>query len=298
MVLNVVQGKPRDRDVTQIVLYDRFIGGLGGLPAQAGVFKTRRLHLESGKSAAVVFQSAFLLIAQRDLMLDTLRTSLAETYNHRRPGVVQPNLHCCVDNSEPIAAFHPRWRGALAHFVHQYLGRRAGHSIEAGLLEIGENIQRIAPGKLFQPENLLRTESIDMDLGVTGLQKPQQIEIPGEWQLGIYSPLDQDIETADLPDLVHLARDLIEGKREGPVLVLGAIERAESARDCTDVGVVDIAADRIGSYLRVGAALPNCMSRHRQFMRWQFVETQNLIGGEAMPADGAVEQLDRRGRKV
>jgi hypothetical protein len=40
------------------------------------------------------------------------------------------------------------------------------------------------------------------------------------------------------------------------------------------------------------------MSRCRQLVRWDFVEAPNLISGEAMPADGAVEQPDRRSRKV
>src|SRR5208283_2734309 len=154
---------------------------------------------------------------------------LAESDDHRYPRVVEAGPHGRVDDSEPVSGLHPRRRGAFTHFIDQDFGRGAGRAIQSGILQLAENIPRIAAGQLLQTENLLGAECIDVDFRIARFERPQQIQIPLKWQVGIDAALKQNIATPDSPELVHLSRDFIERESEGALLAFGTIERAKSA---------------------------------------------------------------------
>src|SRR5437764_14757335 len=89
---------------------------------------------------------------------------------------------------------------------------------------------------------------MDVD-GVVLLDVAQQVEIPGERDVGVVPALDENLYAAERLELVDLAADLFE--REDVALgVLGAAaERAELAVGDAHVRVTDVAVDDVADHV-------------------------------------------------
>src|SRR2546423_15378235 len=87
---------------------------------------------------------------------------------------------------------------------------------------------------------------MDVD-GVVLLDVAQQVEIPGERDVGVVPALDENLYAAERLELVDLAADLFE-RADVALGVLGAaVERGELAGGDGHVRVVDVAAEGVAA---------------------------------------------------
>ncbi len=96
-------------------------------------------------------------------------------------------------------------------------------------------------------------EAVDVDRMML-LDVAEQIHVPVELQVGVVTPLHQDLDGAQLLRLVDLGADLLVRQRVGLGVLGPAVERAEVAVGDADVRVVDVAVDDVGDHV-VGMAL-------------------------------------------
>src|SRR5208282_5164358 len=248
MVADVVQDQARHGNVTKILT--RGLVRMRGrrLAVEPGWFEPGRPHFECGKPVAIALHRDVLMLPQGKQVLHALRRSLAEAGDHASPWIEKPQLQRSVDDPEPVAYRKPRRGGTPAHFIHQDFSGSPGHSIHAGVLQIGQKVFRVAAGELLQAKDLLRAECVDVNFGIAGFEQTEQFEIPFERQIGIDAALNENVAAADSPDLLHLAENFIERESEGFLLMPGAIESAKPAGHDADIRIVNVAPNRVSGY--------------------------------------------------
>ena len=100
----------------------------------------------------------------------------------------------------------------LADAVDENLGASARHAVEARgdqPTEDGWN------GQLRQPRqvnDLWRRQRVQLEPGITLLDRAEQIFVPGEGQIGIVSALQQQLHAADGDGLVDFSEQLVEAQ--------------------------------------------------------------------------------------
>src|SRR5947209_7557906 len=90
------------------------------------------------------------------------------------------------------------------------------------------------------------TKSVNVDVWIFFADVPQQVDVPLQAELGMVSPLHQDLNTAHGGKFIQLLIELLQRNDVVIVIFFGAIKRAELAINVADVGVVDVAIDDIG----------------------------------------------------
>ena len=134
-------------------------------------------------------------------------------------------------------------RDRLADAIHQDLRAAARKTSQARRLQPRQHFPQGQLGHLGEMIDLRRAESVDVDLREPLLDISQQLLVPRELKVGMQPALQQNLIAAQGDGFLDLR---VEG-RTVQHIALGrlraAVERAEIADRCADVGVVDVAVD-------------------------------------------------------
>ena len=119
------------------------------------------------------------------------------------------------------------------------LHQTANHVFDAEFADFGD------------AENFRRGKAVQVDFGITGFQRAQEIFVVVDLQIRVQAALQQDPGTAEGQHFVDFLVNVFEGKDVALFVAEGAIERAERTVFCAEIGVVDVAIDLIRGDARI-----------------------------------------------
>ncbi len=218
----------------------------------------------------------------------------AEAEHHRRRGA-QPERVRLAHHLHPGVGGALERRDGVADLVVEDLGAAAGDRIEPCCDEALDHGADRHPFELGDVADLLRRQAMDGQREV-GLHPAEELFVPGDRQVGVEAPLQQDLHAAQVDRLLELLAELVARQDVALGLVGGrAVEVAELAARDADVRVVDVAIDDVGDdALRVEHPAPGVGGGAQLQHRRLGVKAHRLLGRRRPPAAAsAQERVDR-----
>src|ERR1051326_2919738 len=113
--------------------------------------------------------------------------------------------------------------------------------------------------------NLRWREAVQLEAGIFCAQRPQQVLVPLNAEIGGQPALHQNARGAKRNRLVDFFGNLLERAHVGVRRSRPAIERAECASHVADVGVVDVSIDDVSDYVLGMFSLANLVCSRSDF---------------------------------
>ena len=89
-------------------------------------------------------------------------------------------------------------------------GAAAGNAVETGANQSRDDLRYWQPRQAREMNHLGRRQRMQLEVGVPCFDRAKQIFVPLEWEIGIVSTLQQELDAADCNRFVDLAEDLVE----------------------------------------------------------------------------------------
>ncbi len=115
---------------------------------------------------------------------------------------------------------------------------------------------------------------MQMDLGKTGLQPPQEVFVELHAEIGMDAALEKDPGPAGGDGLGHLVGDLRELENIGVAGILGPVKGTEPTAIDTHIRVVDVAVDDVGGDTLLGLPPSHGIRRLTEFEERTPIEEQ------------------------
>src|ERR1051326_5706143 len=113
--------------------------------------------------------------------------------------------------------------------------------------------------------NLRWREAVQLEAGIFCAQRPQQVLVPLNAEIGVQSALHQNASAAERNRLVDLFANCVDRLHVGIRRAGPPIKRTERADDVADVRVIDVSVDDVSDYVGGMLALANLVRRRSDF---------------------------------
>ena len=127
---------------------------------------------------------------------------------------------------------------------------------------------------------------MQLEVGISILDRTEEILVPRERQVRVVTALEEQLHTADLDRLINLPEDLLEAEHVAFARSHIAVERAEVALRDAHVRVVDVAVDDVGhGAIRMFAQADPVRKAAEHVSRRMLIERERLVRAHANAID-------------
>jgi hypothetical protein len=100
---------------------------------------------------------------------------------------------------------------------------------------------------------------VDIDVGESGFDIPEELFVPLEFEVGVQSTLHEDLISAEFDGFLDLLEQFLSIQHVAFVTFRGSVKSAKVANRSANVGVVDIPIDVVGSVVLGVQAVGDCL---------------------------------------
>ena len=261
-------------------------------------------HVAATIVAGEVIDAAILPAANEIHVVDAIRGTL-NVAEHHRGGGVHAQLVGYAHDGQPCFGVAFAQSDLPAHGVGEDFTATSGYGMESGL---GQRLhdasefvfQRIA-GRVEEVDELDElgwAECMDVHVGEPIADGVQQVDVPVQGKFRVHAALHENLCSADVDESLDLVQNLLDFKGVGIIFIAVASKGAEGALGGTDVGVVDVSIDDVGTQVIAMEVAAAGVRPASKFLNRQFViQPHGLLRGEPHLAgddilqDGMVEDI-------
>jgi len=193
-------------------------------------------------------------------------------------------------NGQPTVGVDLRAGQLFSHGIDKDLRPAAGQAPQPCLLQTAENLFQTQSGHPSEEIDFRRAETVNINLRIFRLNRPQEVLVPMERELRVETTLQEDLIPSKRESFLDFSEERLVIDDVGLGIAGLAIKCTKSASSDTNVRVVDVPIDvvrTVGFGMKSPGNLPGSFPKLGEISLFQ--KRQRFLVAQSLATDGPIE---------